>query len=316
MNSGNRATALELIQRPDIESNYIVEGVVPIGLTILAGQQKAGKSTIATQLGLDTGSGNSFLDNFNTQKSKVIFLSLEEADELTTNRLKRICNPFESLQNVEYYFKFESLDEGGLEKVEWYIEQSPDVGLVIIDTLANFIGDRLKGTHGYSNESSIARRFHKIAKVYGVAIIAIHHTTKNITGSINDIRGFGGYTATADNVLMLTSDKTRGIGKLQRIGRYGDADYALKYNQERHCWDYLGIFDDTVLTQERLDILEVLIDACGPLMVKRIAKEVKKSPSATSNLLKRLVIQGYVCKPTFRTCELTPAGRRVLAAQL
>ncbi len=316
MNSGDRATALELYESPETQLDYVIEGVLPKGLSILAGPQKAGKSTLATQLAIDTGVGNPFLDYFKTKKSKVIFLSLEEADDLTKERLKLICNSSKSLQDISYHLKFESMDEGGLDKLEWYIEQSPEVGLVIIDTLANFIGDSTKGKQGYLNESSIARTFHRITKHYGVALVVIHHTVKKLTGSINDLRGFGGYTGTADNVLMLTTDKSRGIGKLSRIGRYGDADYALKYNKKKNCWGYLGEFEEVILTPERQDILEILIDAYGPVQVKQIAKEVGKTVSATSNLLKKLLKQGYVQKPSFRNYELTRPGRKAIANQL
>lgn len=114
---------------------------------------------------------------------------------------------------------------------------------------------------------------------------------------------------------MLTKDESSGIGKLRRVGRYGDADYALKYDKESLSWNYLGEFDVTVLTPERLDVLEVLFDKYGPVEVKEIRKEVRKPPSATSNMLKRLLKQGFVWKPTFRTYEITEAGRKAVLSQ-
>ncbi len=315
--SDHRVTALELFKNHTTKTDYTITGVVPKGLTFLAGQQKAGKSTLATQIAIAIAVGSLFLDTFRTKHSKVLFLSIEEAPDLVGERIQRLCTEPDQLQNIEYRFKFESLDEGGLEKLEWLIEESPDIGLVIIDTLANFIGDSTKGKQGYLNESRIARIFHKITKHYGVAIIAIHHTVKKVTGTINDLRGFGGYAGTADNILMLTSEKSRGIGRLQRIGRYGDADYALKYNQEKNCWGYLGCdFEDTILSPERQDILEILMDAYGPLQAKQIAKEVRKSPSATSNLLKKLLKQKFVRQQGYGIYQLTESGRRVIANQL
>lgn len=315
MSFDNGATALELWESPITETEYIIEGVIPKGLNLLAGPEKAGKSTLATQIAISTGAGEHFLDNFKTTESDVLFLSLEEATELTKKRIKVLRKDNKPTSNIDYRFGIESLDEGGLDRLEYYLEQFKNVGLVNIDTYAHFIGDGLNSKQGYLNETRIARRIHKMAKYYDVAFVVLHHMVKNIEGSLNDLRGSGGLTGVADNILMLTKDEPSGIGKLRRIGRYGDADYALKYDKKSLSWNYLGEFDDTILTPERLDVLEVLFDKYGPVEVKEIRKEIRKSPSATSNLLKKLLKQGMVWKTSFRTYEITDDGRKAVVSQ-
>ncbi|NWH06953.1 AAA family ATPase [Desulfobacter latus] len=61
------ATALELYNRPKTEIKYIIEGVMPaVGYHILAGPEKDGKSTFATQFALAIAAGNKLMGHFKT----------------------------------------------------------------------------------------------------------------------------------------------------------------------------------------------------------------------------------------------------------
>jgi len=316
MNFDQAITAQELLARRMQIHDYLINNLIPYGLSIMAGRPKQGKSICATQMAICVAQGRKFLGQFPVKKYKVLFISKEESPELTAERLKRICPNFSQFENIIYTFQWLSPAEGGIEYLDFYLEKSPDIKLVIVDTLSAFINGNHNAGRGYFNEYEDARKIHKVAKERGVALILLHHTVKQSSGNLNDLYGSSGYSGTADNILLLNSDKVRGIGKLQLTSRYGDAEYALKFNKEKGCWEYLGEFEEVDLSQERQDILEVLVDACGPVQVKQIAKELGKNIPATSNLLIKLHKQGLVWKPTYRIYELTEAGQKVIASQL
>jgi len=316
MNFDQGKTAHELHHDHIKKNDYVIDNVIPTGLTIMAGRPKQGKSILATQMAIHVAQGKSFLGQFTVKKSSVLFLSLEESPELTAERLKRICPSFSPSWDIKYAFKWLAPAEGGTEYLDFCLEKSPDTDLVIIDTLSAFNNGNRNAGRGYFSEYEDARNVHRIAKARGVALVLLHHTVKQSSGNLNDLYGSSGYSGTADNILLLNSDKARGIGKLQLTSRYGDAEYALKFNRQKGCWEYIGEFDEIDLSQERQDILEVLVDACGPIQVNQIAKELGKNIPATSNLLIKLHKQGLVWKPSFRTYELTEAGHKAIANQL
>lgn len=309
-------TAHELHARRIQKNDYVIDNVSPTGLTIMAGRPKQGKSILATQMATYVAQGEPFLGQFIVKKSSVLFLSLEESPELTADRLKRICPSFSPSWNIDYKFRWLSPAEGGIEYLDFYLEQHQDIKVVIIDTLSAFINGNQNAGKGYFNEYEDARKIHKVAKERGIALILLHHTVKQSSGNLNDLYGSSGYSGTADNILLLNSDKVRGIGKLQLTSRYGDAEYALKFNKQQGYWEYLGEFEEFDLSQERQDILEVLVDACGPIQVNQIARELGKNIPATSNLLIKLSKLGLAWKPSFRTYELTKEGHKAMASQL
>ena len=309
-------TAQELLARRIQIHDYVINDLIAYGLIIMAGRPKQGKSILATQIAIHVAQGTPFLGQIPVNQSDVLFLTLEESPELTAERLKRICPDFSQLGGIIYTFQWLSPAEGGIEYLDFYLEQHRDIKVVIVDTLSAFINGNQNTGKGYFNEYEDARKIHRVAKNRGVSLILLHHTVKQSSGNLNDLYGSSGYSGTADNILLLNSDKVRGIGKLQLTSRYGDAEYALKFNKEKGCWEYLGEFEEVDLSQERQDILEVLVDACGPVQVKQIAKELVKNIPATSNLLIKLHKQGLVWKPTYRIYELTEAGQKVIASQL
>jgi len=67
---------------------WIVEGLIPEGLTVLAGKSKAGKSWLLLQMALAVAKGQSFL-GFNTVKTKAVYLALMDYVSLSISSIDR-----------------------------------------------------------------------------------------------------------------------------------------------------------------------------------------------------------------------------------
>jgi hypothetical protein len=310
------ATALELYESTVKKEKHPIEHVLPKGLSIIAGRPKEGKTIISNQMAISVASGEKFLNHFDVAQSAVLYLSLEEHRDLITERLQRIYPNKPPLNNIHFAFGWLPINEGGFEYLGNYIETKSDIKLIFIDTLSALVNGQSNSGKGYINEYGDAQKIHQIAKAGNVSVVLLHHTVKQSKGNLNDLYGSSGYSATADNIFLLNSDKARGLGKLQLSSRYGDAEYALKFNKDQGCWEYLGEADEFDLTQEREEILAVLYEAYGPMQVKFIAKELRKKVPATSNLLKKLLKQGLVFSPSYGAYELTGDGKNAFASQL
>ena len=98
--------------------------------------------------------------------------------------------------------------------------------------------------------------------------------------------------------------------------RYGDSEHALKFNKDQGDWEYLGEFEEFNLTPERNEILEIMHQQFGPIQVKTIAKEAKKSIPSTSNLLQRLKDNGLALSVSYGIYEITDHGKKALAMKI
>ena len=67
---------------------YVVEEILPAGLTIMAGPSKIKKSWMSLALSLNVATGEPFLDR-QTHKGAVLYLALEDS----RNRVKQRMNP-------------------------------------------------------------------------------------------------------------------------------------------------------------------------------------------------------------------------------
>jgi len=298
----------------------LIKDFLSQGFSILGGGAKEGKSIMTTQMVLAIAQGASFLNHFETRKCDILYISLEEDFDLMGEKLVRICT--DDLPSGQIFFEFEwpPISEGGLDIISDFLDKNKNIGLVVIDTLSSLYNGKSRLGKNYMDEYAEARQLGAIIKDRDVSLLLIHHTIKNISnnnkGKPTSLYGSSGYAGVADNILILDSDKECNVGKLTLSSRYGDAAYALKFDKIKKCWNFLGDLQECDLTRERSDVLECLVEACGPANVKDIAKELGKKLPAISNILAKLYKQGLVIKPTFRTYEITDAGKIALVNQL
>ena len=176
---------------------WIVEGLIPEGLTVLAGKSKAGKSWLLLQMALAVAKGQSFL-GFNTVKTKAVYLALEDSERRIQSRMKyQQQGGSANLQILDRW-------EGGIDSLVRDLPAIPDVQLLIIDTWGRFIGKGKKGKkvdgNDYHEVTENVGRLHSIAKERGIAIIVCTHTKKGIGADdwMDDVMGSVALVGCAD----------------------------------------------------------------------------------------------------------------------
>jgi predicted ATP-dependent serine protease len=105
-------TLSDLMNTDFPEPRWIVEGLLPIGLSSLGGRPKAGKSLLSLQLGFAAASGKPFLGRRTTQ-TPVLYIALEDSPNRMKFRNKRQGN----LEDVPLTFemKWDPFNAGGKE---------------------------------------------------------------------------------------------------------------------------------------------------------------------------------------------------------
>ena len=221
---------------------WIVEGLIPEGLTILAGQSKAGKSWFLLQMGLAVAKGHDFL-GFNTVKTKAVYLAIEDSERRIQSRM--------NYQQQRGSANLQILDrwDGGLDSLVRDLHAIPDVKLIVIDTWGRFIG-KVDG-NDYHEVTEKIGRLHTIAKEHGIAVIVCTHTKKGMGASdwLDDVIGSKALVGCADTILKLSRERKSDEGNIDVTGRDVHEQSIGIRRDEFWRWNLSelnGISEDTV----------------------------------------------------------------------
>lgn len=131
-------TASELMRKDFPEPRWAIQGILPEGLTILAGKPKKGKSIFALNISLSITRGGLALGKIPVERGAVIYLALEDTERRLQGRIKQMSFGEQAPDNLHLFTKWPRMDASGLEFLETKIAEIPNVRLVIIDTLQRF----------------------------------------------------------------------------------------------------------------------------------------------------------------------------------
>lgn len=181
----------------------IVQGMIPAGLTVLAGAPKRGKSWLSLMLALCVAAGDPFLGAQTTQ-GDVLYLDLESKQYRVQDRLNKLLvgRAPESL-----YITHESdrLEAGLVEQLTMWCEDVQHPVLIIIDTLGRVKGSARRGENAYEGDTRILGDLQKFALQRNLAVVCVHHLRKSMADGdyFERISGSMGITGACDSVMVL-----------------------------------------------------------------------------------------------------------------
>jgi len=269
--------------------------LITIGLTLLIGGSKIGKSWLALQLIIAIDKGSCFLGNLLTKKLGVVYFALEDTEE----RIKRRLDKYGVVNFNEAWL--ETTWKKSLTSLKNYLLENPQFKVVIIDTLQKFA--RITDIKDYTETVNALSTLKQIADELGIAIIAIHHTRKGAENGTGDWMDGGlgsvGINATADCTITLSRKRDSNEGFLRATGRdIEDIYWALKWDKELCSYSKVGdVPKEKSLSEDQQILIQILEeDAPKPVTTAVIADRAGKSVGNTINILKRLISSGFVTK--------------------
>jgi Uncharacterized conserved protein len=234
----------ELLNKEIPPIQWVVENLIPEGLTILAAPPKAGKSWWALDLGMSVVRGLPFLER-QTIKGNVLYIALEDSERRIQKRTKQLMllggdNPY-GLKCVHF---IEPIGLGFEQRLELLVKQSEPT-LIIIDTL-----EKVRGIGGskdmYKQDYKDAGLIKELAEKYKTAIVVIHHTRKSKDNDdpFAQISGSFGLLGAADSAMVIDKPKRNDTqATLYITGRDVDRqELAIEFNTEQNKW--LFMFED------------------------------------------------------------------------
>lgn len=201
--------ASELYGKKLEEPPCIVRGMVPAGLTILAGAPKKGKSWMSLAMAISVATGQPFL-GMETQAGDVLYLDLESAQFRLQKRLSTLLvGP--GPERLWISHNSERLDGGLLEQLQQWAESVDAPSLVIIDTFGRVDAGKKKGENAYQGDTRVLGELQKFAIQRRLGVLIVHHLRKVSGNLLEDplerISGSMGLTGAADSVMLLDSKR-------------------------------------------------------------------------------------------------------------
>lgn len=223
---------------------FVIPGMIPYGITILASPPKFGKSWMCLDMAISVATGTKFMD-LDTNKNGVIYLALEDGDYRLQDRSKKVANGRELPENLLLVKQAPILTDGLLPQIAQLLEQTTeDIGMIIIDTLQKVRGlaGKTEGVYGYDYRELGA--LHQFAVDKNIAVVLVHHLNKGGDDSdfVSRLNGSTGVSGAADTIITLTrasrgSDET----KMSITGRdVTERTLIIQMDWSRFRWILLG----------------------------------------------------------------------------
>jgi len=267
------------------EPKWAVPGLLPEGLTILAGRPKRGKSWMGLGIALAVASGGKALGKIDVEKGDALYLALEDNPRRLQNRLAVLKDPGTSLPSrLHLVTEFLPLQMGGMQSLLLWLDKHPKTHLVVIDTLGRILPSGKGNNNQFVDDYQFIGKLQKLSIDRGFALLVIHHIRKQSAEyALDRVAGTTGITGAADSVWVLDTGKGEASAILQVTGRDIETqEIGMKF--ENGIWSSLGPAEEVALSGERKEII-TLLEENGPMYPKVIGDILRKNASTTRNLL-------------------------------
>jgi hypothetical protein len=289
-------SAAELAGQKLSELRFIVNGILPEGLVILAGKPKMGKSWLSLNLALAISKGGKALSFTDCEQGDVLYLALEDGKRRLRSRLDTLLLGDSAPDNLHFFTDWPVLDRGGLARLDEYLKLRKNTRAVIIDTLQKVKPHSNGKTNAYQDDYTALSGLQKLAATHHAAILVVHHLRKATAEDIVDtLNSSTGMTGCADTILILERARGQSDAILHVTGRdVLEAKYALRFDAKLAVWQVIGDADEVGQSQARQDILQLLRNDGDGMRPAAIAKALGKNEWTVRGLLRKMTDAGTI----------------------
>lgn len=279
---------------------WVIESLIPNGLTILSAQPGSYKTWLLLDMALAVSQGQEFIGKFATTKNGVLIVDEENSASILQKRLKMLGN-FEDL-NIQFFIEqgFKLTDEVVSRIIK--ICHNNDLSFVTFDSLVR-IHD--KSENDAAQMAEVFRQIRKITKEE-ISVLVTHHNRKS-GGDDNPsqaMRGSSDILASVDchlalkrisgsNILNLTQTKVRTTAELEPF------DIDVEYDETSMTFAYLS--SQATTTSMRTDTAESIIEVLGTdtkMNQKQIAEALENNDRGIGMKSLRPILNSLISKGT------------------
>ncbi|MBX4964487.1 AAA family ATPase [Rhizobium binae] len=276
--------------------DYVVEGYIAEGLTILAGRPKLGKSWMALGFCIAVATGGQTL-GVDCEQGDVLYLALEDNRRRLKDRLEVVLSPAQvrpNMARLSLRTQSKKIGAGLIEELDAWRSKAANPKLIVIDTLSMVRPPKKANQDSYAADYDAISPLQKYAGEHRLAVIVVHHVRKaEAEDPLEAVSGTNGLTGAADTIMVL--NRTTDGPKLYGRGRdIEEIEKALRF--DKGTWEVLGNAEEVKQSEQRRKILDILTDATTVLTPDEIGKQAGMKVNNVNYLLRALVKAGAVEK--------------------
>jgi hypothetical protein len=285
------------LQRKDVgRLLWIVDGLIPEGVTLLAAKPKAKKSWLALNVALAVAMNGRALGKLEVTGGSVLYLDLEGNQRRIKSRVTQILGHSTAWpSNVTIYTQWGNGD-AVFEQLDYYHASDPELRLVVVDLLAEVRPPYDPKQSGYDYDRQFLRRLNGWGEAHHVGVLVVHHVRKakgeDVFDEVSGTLGINGAVA----ALLILARNGEGKIVLNRIGRDMEQDDPLPLDWDHYISGF--VIDDD---RPALSISEAGAAILGalsgePRKPSQIAAELKMPTNLVQYHIRRLLQEGVIDK--------------------
>ena len=194
---------------------FIIENMVPEGLTFLSGAPKTRKSFLSLQMAIAVSTGLPFF-GCKTLKSEVAYFDLEGSKSRISTRTANMTVRIPKEVHITNRVK-DKLGKGLEKKIQLLHQERPDIRFYIIDTFGRARANiKTSSANAYFGDVELLEPLQSMALEEHIAVLLVHHDKKGagfMADSFERLSGTMGISGSADSVLNLITEGKRFDGK-------------------------------------------------------------------------------------------------------
>jgi AAA domain len=289
-------TAKDLQTKTFAPVRIILPGLIPEGVTILAGKPKIGKSWLELDIGLAVAGDRYVLGQTKPVQGDTLYLALEDNQRRLKKRLDKILQNAPAPERLELRTEWRRVDQGGLEDIKEWCKSVEKPRLIQIDTLAKIRPVGAKNEQAYAADYRAIEGLQKLAGEFQVGIVLTHHLRKapSEDDPFDEVSGTLGLTGAADTIVVMK--RHSGMVRIYVRGRdIEEGEFAAEFNKETCRWRLVGEAEEVFRSQQRLAIATALKETKRPMSVSEImAATERRDRHSTEALLAKMERAGEV----------------------
>lgn len=208
---------------------WIIPGVLPEGMGLLAAPPKAGKSWLVAGVGLAAAAGGVAFGAIPVTGRPTLYCALEDGHRRLQARFRTLMEGDRLPDALDVVTKASS-NEALVIIDEFLRRHRHEAPLVIVDTLGKVKPPKASQEDSYQADYRIGGALKaRIDDIRGGCLLLVHHTRKLETSDfVDSVSGTQGLAGSADFVLMLTRKRHSNDAMLAVTGRdVIESEYAL-----------------------------------------------------------------------------------------